>query len=74
MNIATLEVIHKLLQLEVERTKEVAVSSRCRLRSYETDSPVPSLIEDQKAIVATDDKEASRVADALKDFETTDWS
>lgn len=74
MNIATLEVIHKLLQLEAERAKEVATSSRCLLHSYEANDAAHSLIEEQRALAATHDKEASRVADALKDFETTDWS
>ncbi len=74
MNIATLETIHQLLKQEAERTKTVANNARCLLHRFEADDVATLLIEDQRAAAAMHDKEASRLADALKDFETTDWS
>lgn len=74
MNIATLETIHQLLKQEAERTKTVANKARCVLHRFEADDAATLLIEDQRAAATMHDKEASRVADALKDFETTDWN
>ena len=70
MNIMTLETIHQLLKQEAERTKTVADNARRLLHRFEADGADTLLIEDQRAAA----KEASRVADALKDFETTDWN
>lgn len=74
MNIMTLETIHQLLKQEAERTKTVANNARRLLHRFEADGADTLLIEDQRAAATMYDKEASRVADALKDFETTDWN
>ena len=74
MNIMTLEVIHQLLKQEAERTKTVANSARCSLHQLEANDADANLIESQRTTAAMHDKEASHFADALKDFETTDWS